>query len=192
MKKPLYVMLLCLLASPAAWFGWHYASFDQEAFLVQQAESRYKIKIKETGVEETDRRIKLVLMKEVLLSEYLGTHPDAYLTMQEKLVEEQHPFIITAKATGVSLLNLSDRKCRLDPNREYAVPVQELKNKYCFSEDNALYFEKVPVAEFRITPLEDVSTITDEGVQEELKVRLKELVKQEAVAAYIAKHRPWI
>jgi hypothetical protein len=192
MKKPLYGLLLCLLASPALWFGWKYASFDEEAFLVKQAESRYQIKIKETGVEETDRRIKLVLMKEVLLSEYLGTHPDAYASMQKKLLKEQHPFIITAQSTGVSLLNLSDRRCELNPNRVYAVPVKELKSKYCFSQDNFLYFEQVPVAEFRITPIEDITTITDAGVQEELKVRLKELVKQEAVTTYIAKHRPWI
>jgi len=190
MKNNLFVKLgLAALLFGTALFSYRLYSFSEHNFLLKEAEEKYKITIKSTDDPEHDRKFKVILLKEFLLSQYLREKPEALEQAIKRYQEQGSLFIIEVPETGAKLLNASDQRCAMPNDLEQKVAVSRVAKDFCFSKDNFAYFKDVKEAHFRLIPIESVDTITDAGVQSELKVRLKEEIKALAVSEYIQKHR---
>jgi hypothetical protein len=124
-----------------------------------------------------------------LLSQYLKEKPEALEQTIQSYQERGSLFIIEVPETQVKLLNVSQQRCSLPQESEHTVPVSRLAKDFCFSTDNVAYFKEVKDAHFRLIPVRSVEDITDVAVLSELKARLKEEIKDQAVSAYIQKHR---
>ncbi|MDQ3233471.1 MAG: hypothetical protein M3Q07_16755 [Pseudobdellovibrionaceae bacterium] len=182
------ISLGAVLLGTAA-FSYRLYSFSEQNFLLKEAEEKYKITVKATQDPEHNRKLKVILLKEFLLAQYLKEKPEALEQAIQRYQNQGSLFIVDVPETKVKLLNVTDKRCPMPSEKEHTAPVEKLTKDFCFSADNVAYFKDVKEAHFRLEPIESVDSITDEGVQSELKARLKEEIKALAVSEYIQKHR---
>jgi hypothetical protein len=190
MKKTIIFRIgLAILLLGTAAFSYRLYSFSEQNFLLKEAEEKYKITVKATEDPEHDRKLKVILLKEFLLSQYLKEKPEALEQAIQRYQEQGSLFMIEVPETQAKLLNVADRRCSMPQESEHTVAVSRLAKEFCFSADNVAYFKDVEEAHFRLIPVPSVDSITDPGVLSELKARLKEEIKARAVSEYIQKHR---
>ena len=156
---------------------------NQDAALISIMK-KYGVKV-ESKISDSDRTYaRLAVFEQYILNEYLRRNPGIISITQIELFRDNQVSRIEVIQNRALLLNISRRKCRWNDGIVKIDPT-ELRNRFCFSEENIKYFKDVKMASFRISRIENAADIKDRNLRNELKMHVQEKIKAQAIRTFL-------